>query len=310
MDIKGQGGINLRVTGTRQNPYAWGEFRFKNATVSFLDIHNMEIHNGSGSLKFDNQNTFFESKTAILNGKPISIKGTCTLLGVLNFDVIANYQDLGNMINIIQKSPMLKEVQELVKPIEKASGPANLTLNLTGQVKNVNDIVFNKNLFAKGKIELFGNTVKLKDTPAYIKNTKGNINFNNLNADFDLKSNLNSSDISIFGKLKNNTCDLKLSAQNYTIADMLNKFPYDLSSIKTSFQAKYNGKIDDIEYDKLFIKGKIFSNRGAKCPIIVNNSDYELNKSNLKISKLEGTFNGSPYNFNLTGQRIFSIIEF
>ena len=62
MDIKGLGGIDLHITGTKKDPHGWGEFKFKNATVSFLDIYNLEINNGSGSLKFEDQNTKFESK--------------------------------------------------------------------------------------------------------------------------------------------------------------------------------------------------------------------------------------------------------
>ena len=78
MDIKGKGGINLHVIGTKENPHGWGQFRFKNAAVSFLDIHNMLLTNGSGTLDFDNQNTFFQTKSAALNGKPVSVKGTCS----------------------------------------------------------------------------------------------------------------------------------------------------------------------------------------------------------------------------------------
>lgn len=62
MDIKGKGGINLHVVGTRENPHGWGQFHFKNATVSFLDIHNMVLNNGSGTLDFNNQNTFSKPK--------------------------------------------------------------------------------------------------------------------------------------------------------------------------------------------------------------------------------------------------------
>ena len=77
MDIKGKGGIDLKIIGTKENPHGWGQFYFRDAIVSFLDIHNMTINNASGTLDFDNQNTLFQSKTANLNGKPISVKGTC-----------------------------------------------------------------------------------------------------------------------------------------------------------------------------------------------------------------------------------------
>ena len=57
MDIKGKGGIDLKIIGTKENPHGWGQFYFRDAIVSFLDIHNMTINNASGTLDFDNQNT-------------------------------------------------------------------------------------------------------------------------------------------------------------------------------------------------------------------------------------------------------------
>lgn len=310
MDIKGKGGINLRVKGTKQRPYAWGEFWFRDAIVSFLDIHNMEIHNGAGSLKFNNQNTWFESKTAILNGKPISIKGSCSLLGVLNFDVLSDGQDLGKLLNTVRTSPMLKDIQELVKPIELASGLSNVKINLKGQILDPNDIVFGKNLFAKGSIEMLSNIIKLNGIQ--VSNVKGFINFNNMDADFSLKSSLNSSVINLDGKIKNNIANLKIVSNKFSVGDGLNllslKIPYqkDLSTINTSFTAKYNGKMDNIEFDKIYTKGKIYSNQGAKSAIIVNNSDFELNNSHFKLSPLKGTFRGKPYYLTLNGSKIFS----
>ena len=202
MDIKGKGGINLHVIGTKENPHGWGQFRFKNAAVSFLDIHNMLLTNGSGTLDFDNQNTFFQTKSAALNGKPVSVKGTCSLIGELNFDVSAHGQDLGKLLKTVKTSPMLADIQKLIEPIEYASGPANLTINLTGKVKNPKDIVFNKNLFAKGKIELHSDRIKIKDIPAVISKTSGVVNYNNTDADFKLASNLDKSQINIEGKIK------------------------------------------------------------------------------------------------------------
>ncbi len=312
MDIKGKGGIDLRVMGTKINPHAWGKFWFNNATVSFLDIHNLEILNGSGDLKFDNQDTVFESKTATLNGSPISIKGTCTLLGNLNFNVISNNQDLGKLLKTIQTSPMLKDVQQLVKPLKSANGKANVNLNLTGTVKDVNNIAFNKNLFAKGTIELLSNTIGLNDLPAPITKAIGKIRFDNLNADFDLKSNIINSQIKIDGKIKNDTINVKLSSNKFNLGDGIKslpvKIPYanDISTINSSFSAKYNGKIDNIEYDKINLKGKIYSNKGAKSSIIVNNSTFELNNSNFKLADLRGKFKDSPYNLTLNISRLFS----
>jgi hypothetical protein len=296
MDIQGKGGINLHVIGTRKNPHGWGQFEFKNATVSFLDVHNMELKNGSGTLDFKNQDTLFQSKTATLNGKPISIKGTCSLLGILNFDVISNSQDMAKLLNTVRTSPMLKDIQELVSPIEKISGNANIKLNLYGQVKDINDIVFNKNIFAKGSIELLSNTIKIQNSPA-IKAT-GLINFKGLNADFTLQSLINSSKLDITGKIKENSANLKVVSNKFNIGDgikFLNIPHYkDFATINSSFIAKYDGKIDPIDLNKLWLKGKIYSNKGTKSQIIVNDGDFELKNSTFRLPKINARFGQMP----------------
>ena len=313
MDIKGKGGINLHVIGTRQNPHGWGQFRFKNATVSFLDIHNMLLTNGSGTLDFDDQNTLFQTKSASFNGKPVSVKGTCSLTGVLDFTVKTAGQDLGNLLKIIKTSPMLADIQKMTANIENGSGSSDFFLNLTGKVKDPKDIVFNKNIFAKGNINLHSAVIKLKDLPVKISNTSGVINFNNLDADFNLDSLLNKSKISTSGKIKGADCDIKLTSSKFNLADGINtlpkeyKIPYrkDLGTITTSFTAGYKGDLNNINYEKISAKGKIYSNRGAKSAIITNGGEFELNNATFKIPELKGTFNKSPYNISLNVSNIF-----
>lgn len=313
MDITGKGGINLHVIGTRQNPHGWGQFYFKDAVVSFLDIHNMTIKNASGTLDFDNQNTLFQSKTATLNGKPISVKGTCSLLGELDFKVLTNGQDVEKLLNTIKTSPMLTDIQKLTNPIEKAQGLANISINLTGKVKNPKDIVFNKNIFANGTIELISNTIKLQGAPIAITKTSGILNFNNMDADFNLQSNLNNSQIKTNGKIKNNICNAQIISHKFNIGDAVktlpisSKLPYknDLSTINTSFVGKYNGDIQNIDYNNIYLKGNIYSNRGAKSAIIVDNSKFELKNSSFKLNNLKGTFKNSPYYISLNIANMF-----
>ena len=314
MDIKGKGGINLKIIGTKENPHGWGQFYFRDGIVSFLDIHNMTITNASGTLDFDNQNTLFQSKTANLNGKPISVNGTCSLLGILDFNVNTKGQDVGKLLHTIKTSPMLADIQKLTAPIENAQGLANATINLTGKVKDPKDIVFNKNLFAKGTIELLSDTIKLKGAPVAITKTSGILKFNNMDADFDLQSNLNNSIIKIKGKIKDNICNAEILSHKFNLGDAVKtlptavKLPYkhDLATINTSFIGKYNGNIQNIDYNNIYLKGNIYSNRGAKSTIIVdNNSSFELKNSNFKLSKLQGTFKKSPYFISLNISRMF-----
>lgn len=313
MDIRGKGGIDLHVVGTRKNPHGWGNFSFHNADVSFLDIHNMKITDGNGILTFDDQQTQFTTKSAKLNGKPITVDGTCTLLGVLDFKVNTNGQDLGNLLKIIKTSPMLADIQKLIEPIENAKGSSDFFLNLTGQVKDVKDMVFNKNLFAKGKITLLSNTVNIKDVPVPISNIKGVVNFDNLNADFNLGSNLNKSEMNVEGKIKDNNCNVKVISNRFNAGDVLSslpaniKIPYkdDIAKINAAFNARYNGKIDKIEYDKINAKGKIFSNKGKAKNFIVENSNFELNNSSFRLSTLRGSLKGSPFMLTANIDRMF-----
>lgn len=311
MDIRGKGGINLHVLGTRKNPHGWGQFWFNNATVSFNDINNMTLTNGSGVLDFDNQNTIFQTKSGNLFGQPVNIKGTCSLAGDLNFDIETKNQNSGKLLKIVKTSPMLTDIQKILDPIQLSSGPANLYINLTGQVKDINDVVFNKNIFAKGKLDIFVNSIKLKDLPKPITNLSGNINFDNLNADFNLTSHLNNSQINLKGKIKDNICNAAFNSKSFNTADFLKildiKTPYsqDLSTIYTSFTGKYDGKIDSFELNKIDLKGKISSNKNTKSSIIVDNARFELNNSNFTLPVLKGSFKGSPFNLNLYASKIF-----
>ena len=301
MDIKGKGGINLHIIGTRKDPHGWGQFSFNNATVSFLDVHNMVLQNGSGTLDFKNQDTLFQTKTATLNGKPISVRGTCSLLGNLDFDVISNGQDLAKLLNTINASPMLVDIQNLLKPVEKMSGNANIKINLFGQVKDINDVVFNKNIFAKGTIEMLSDSIKLKGLPAI--RTSGIVNFKNLDANFDLQSLINSSKLDITGKIKDNYGNIKIVSNRFNLGDGIKilslNLPYskDLATINSSFTAQYDGKIDNINLDRIRLKGKIYNNKGAKSTLVVNNSDFELKNSTLRLPKINARFGQMPILF-------------
>ena len=304
MDIRGKGNIDLHVVGTVKDPHAWGVFNFNNTTASFLDIHNMTLTNGKGSLTFEDQNTHFKTQTAVLYGQPVSVDGTCTLLGVLDFKVSSLNQNSANLLKIIKTSTMLKDIQTLLAPVQSARGLMNVQLNLTGQVKDVYDVVFNKNIFANGRLELKENIVKIDKIPSEIKNLTGYVNFENLNADFKMSSGINSSRINFDGKFKDNNLDVKVISDKFTVADAAKlalpegkKLPFskDLAAINTSFIADYKGPVDDINYNSLNVKGKIYPNKESKSTIITEGSSFTLKNSHFKLSPLQGKFKNNPY---------------
>lgn len=304
MDIQGKGNIDLRVVGNSKNPHAWGVFNFKNTTTSFLDIHNMVLTNGTGSLTFNDQDSHFKTQHAELYGKPISINGDCSLLGALDFKVNANKQNSANLLNIIKTSPMLNDIQNYISPIQSANGLINLDLNLTGNVRDVYNIKFNKNLFAKGKLKIFANEVNIKNIPLTLKNLNGDINFNNFDAEYNLNSNIGNSNFRTDGKLNNSILQTTVYSDKFTIGNAIKiaspkdtniPFQKDFDTISTSFIANYKGPIDEILPNNIDIKGKIYPNKGSKSIILTDGGNFELKNSHLKISPIQGTFKKNPY---------------
>ena len=264
MDIRGIGNVDIKVKGTKLDPHIWGQFNYKNTTASFLDIHNMTLVNGEGSLDFDDQLAHFYTKKAIMYGNPITIDGTCSLYGDLDFDVETKNQELANLLNIIKTSPMLTDLQSLVTPIHSGHGKTDLALTLTGKVPNIKDIVFNKNLFAKGIIKLYSATVNLMGMN--VSNISGDIGFENLDTNFDLTSNLENSNLKINGEMNDKEADVKISSDKFVLKDGLKiinyKLPEDLGKITTSFNASYKGAIDKINSTGLNIQGKVYAFKG------------------------------------------------
>lgn len=208
MSLQGLGNINLKIKGTKKNPHLFGVFNFRNTTASFNGIK-MQLKNGDGSLFFKDTDTHFITKKATLDGKPIRIDGKCSLKGILDYNITAHNQDLKTLMNVIESSPLLMDLQKSVPPIANADGQLNITLKLNGVVKNIDDFKLGKSVIASGKIKLLGNNITFEGMQIAVKNIMGDINFNNNDADFDLYSIIDKSKIKIKGRIKNNVLNLK-----------------------------------------------------------------------------------------------------
>lgn len=308
MDIKGKGNIDLHIIGNKINPHAWGIFNFKDATASFNDIHGITLTNGNGSLTFNDENTHFITKNANINGKPVKIDGTCTVKGVMDFKVNTANQDVAELLNAVHTSPMLVDIQKLLNPISSASGITDFYLNLTGTVPDVNDIVFNKNLFAKGSATLKNVSANILGLP--ISNINGEVKFNNLETNLNLVSYLGKSNVKISGNLNENNANLKVSSNNFSLKDGLDSLklsiPYknEIGNITSNFIANYNGKIDNIEIPALSVKGRV--NPINTKNFSFNGSDFELNRSHLKVTDMRGKIQQNPYYLSLNISDLFS----
>ena len=306
MDIRGIGNIDLKVKGTKEAPHAFGVFNFKNTTASFLDIHNMVLTQGEGQLDFEDENAHFYTKSAIMNGRPIKIDGNCNLYGDMKFDVETKGQNLSSLLGIIKSSPMLVDVQKMISPIQSGNGKTDLILQLYGKIPNIYDIVFNKNIFAKGLIKLEDANVNLQGIN--ISAIFGDVKFENTNTEFDLTAKPGDSNISVKGKLCDKEADLKIVSPKFILKDGSNfisyKIPNELSKLYTNFDISYKGNIEKINPAGLNVKGNLHKYAGQNFSI--GDVSFTLRNSTFSTSPIKGFYKHSPYYFNISVNNILS----
>lgn len=305
MKASGVGNIDMHSAGSKIDPHLWGKINFSKANVSLIDLHNLEVNNGSGEVVFNDTQVTFKTHSAILNGKPIEIKGDCSVLGKLNVYVTSKGQDIKKLIHCIQTSPILAEVQRVVKPFTRPNGIADVFLHIYGTAKDAEKVVFNQDLFAKGTITLHNSTTMLQDTFLPFTAVNGEVNFDKYNCDYNIKGNLRNSKLHVWGTGTNSTIDLKATSDKIELNNVFDTlhpnmtlpFKNELGKINASFNASYKGSVENnkINYNKLKVDGKILSNMHTQNPIKINEGTFNINNGYLKTSNLIGTFNNTPY---------------
>ena len=312
MKMAGFGNIKLRSAGKKIDPHIWGEINFRNATASFVEINNMELHNGSGEVIFDDTKVTFKTKSGTINGRPVEINGDCAVLGKLNVYVNTKSQDIQKLIKIINTSPILVDVQKVVKPFTKPSGLADVFLHIYGTAKNAEQVKFNEDLFAKGKITLHNATTTMQDTFLPFTKVNGVVNFDQYNSDYDVTGNLRGSELHVWGTGSNNEIDLKANSKNFEISDIFDtlhpdmSLPYknDIGKIHAEFDATYKGSANasNIDYKKIKANGNFINNIHSSNTIRLNGGTFNITNGFLSTSQLDGFFNNNPITLSFTAK--------
>ena len=318
MKILGLGNIDIDVWGNKQDPHINGAFNFKNATVNFIDMPNLIINSANGKLSFTDTDTYFKTDSAILNGKPINVEGSCTLKGVFNFFATSNAQNLANLVADIKGNTLLADLNNYFEQIEAIKGFGDINLNILGNVKNIHEMVINKNVFSKGTITLNAVTLKVKSLPQAISNIFGKIKLDNDLLTLDSYALLNKSKLLINGKIENNDANINVQAKAFRLIDGISILPLDLQKIllmsiksedfidmlptlSTDFSAKYHGKFDNIQPEKINLMGTIISSKSG-----FKKSSFELSNSTFKLNPIKINTNDIKLDANALVSNIFS----
>lgn len=318
MKIAGVGNIELRSAGKKVDPHIWGKINFKDVRASFNEIHNLELYNGSGEVVFNNTKTTFRSFSAMINGRPVEIKGDCSVFGKLNVYVTSKGQNIPKMINVINSSPLLVDIQKVIKPFTHPDGTADLFLHIYGTAKNAEEVVFNKDLFSKGTITLHNARTIMQDTYLPFTKVNGIVNFDQYNSDYDITGFVRNSKLHVKGTGTNAIIDLTAHSDKFAIADISDllhpelSIPYkkDLGKLNVSFDASYKGPADNnnIDYNKIIAQGKFLPNMNTSNPIRLSGGNFTIKNGIFKTSTLHGLFNNNPYTLTTSAKDIYKEI--
>ena len=300
MDIKGIGNIDIKIKGNRKTPHVWGNLIFNNVTTHFYEIPDLILTNADAILNFDDENASFNLKKGLVNGQKINIDGTCNLNGKFDFNVKTNSQKLANLHKAIKTSTMIDDIKNMISPIKSATGLADLNLKVYGHIKDIAFIKFNENFFSKGSLELKGNDININDIN--INNAIGNIEFEGNNAEVSINSLIGASPLTVKANVKGQYADAIITAPKLNlknVVDSTDKVLREISDIVVNISAKYKGRMDVIEYDKLDFSAKILNiNKNNKLNLLKNGL-ITLKNGTLNLKDINGNFADSNSAFKL-----------
>lgn len=303
MDVNGHGNIDIKIEGTKKDPHIWGDFNFVDTSARFLEVNNMTLVHADGNLNFNNQNAHFINNTGTLHGEPVTIDGTCTLFGDLDFDVTANKQNLNDLYTILTTSPMLKDIKEILPVLTNIKGKSDFNLNLRGKLLDINALKINENVIPKGSVKLMNDSVAIEGVP--VNGINGIINFNKTDCDFDLDAMISSASKStIKGGIKNNIADVKIDSPRIRVNELNpDKLRY-LDPLTIKFNAHYKGDINKIDLGGIDSDIEVIRNNSPVKHGKIASGKITIKNNNLNISNLYGIIKNNPFSVNLRASNI------
>ena len=179
----GKGIIDINIQGSMDYINLNGYSKFDKARLTYNGLYG-EVHNGKGNIDFKKDTISFKSERAYVKTNPLSVEGRVRINRNLNFNISSNNAEAKDMLEIINKSELLKDVKEGLVIITKANGPAKLFVNLTAKIVPVPfgqpplppDEAF-EDMKVKGSLYLLGNSCNIEGFYTPIDDIKGIVDF-------------------------------------------------------------------------------------------------------------------------------------
>lgn len=313
MDIKGKGNIDIHTLGTVTDGEVYGQFNYKNTTVS-LDGLNTVINGANGALEFKGKDMHFYSTSGFIKNQPVKIDGKANLAGDIDFDVTSPAIDAADLFEILTTSPMLDSKKAMVDPVEAVSGKVSVALKLKGIVKDFSSILGNETLNISGKIDFKNSTGKLKFAPITLQKISGKGEFNDTDWKADLTGFIGSSKVFVNGFCKDGRTDLKANASSVKTdeiialvsnTDKLQIPKLPLTHSLVTFNAHYKSNTPQVDLNKLSAKG-YFHPETRNDDFIISSGNFALNNGNFELKNFNAKLFNSKIYAHAKVQNLFS----
>ena len=318
----GKGIIDLDIKGSLDLIDINGFSSFDKAKLTYNGLFG-EIHDGKGRLDFKKDEITFKSEHAFVKNNPIELNGCVKINSNLDVNIKSPTAKAEDVLEIINKSSLLKDVKTGMAIITKASGLIKLGLNIKSDIVPV---PFGQpplppeeafiNMKVKGNVFLFSDSAYLQGFYTPIEKIKGIVDFTETDVILnDLEAQSGDSPIKISGRIVNDLqtkipdVDLTVTSKSVNLKDTIKfltksylypkNYPdlsilYDIGS-KHDLYFKYKAKsvdfITDCAYASMnFIKDNSSSFIKAKSGKVI------LEKSDVKIENvIADIFDGNVY---------------
>ncbi len=331
MALSGTGNVAMTCGGAFNNGELHGFLKFKNAKVALNDLAAV-LENASGKVDFKGKIFSFQTDTATFNNTPVSLKGTSSINGDMDYEFIAEDCPAEGWLNVLKTSEILKSTQGAVSQISSLDGKVGVKIKLVGKAKNIqHDTKINhlmNNIQTSGEVKLNGVNAKLTSLKAPIEGLSGNIKFENNDFAADLSSKIGTSPVFYKGILKGNQLDCSVTSPEIVLTSAINFLTASNifntqqlesqgllnSASKFSLDAKYKTTIDRKNLDKtkfnmndVILMAKFIPTvKNDKDILRINAGEINLKNGNVKLSQIDAYLNNAPIKLSGEIQKTFS----
>lgn len=275
----GKGIIDVNIQGSMDFVNLKGYSEFDHAQLTYNGLYG-EVLDGKGRLDFNEDVVSFKSERAFVKENPLSVDGRVRINKDLNFNISSSKAEAADLLEIINKSTLLKDVKDGLAIITDASGSTKINVNMRSKIVPVpygNPPLPPEEAFedmkVNGSLYMFGNKCYIEGFKTPIEDIQGIIDFTETQTTInDLTGVVGTSPIALSGNVINDLetripeVDLLITSKSVNLKDtvrfLCESYLYpegspDLSPLyniasKHDLYFKYKAKSIDFLTDKAY----------------------------------------------------------